>query len=111
VRVYFPDPWPKTRQHHRRLVGGDTVAAFADRLRPGGFLHMATDDADYATAVERACVRDGRLVGGRVDRPDWRPVTRFETRAITAGRPVTDLWFVRSARVCSVDPTGVATLR
>ena len=43
VRVFFPDPWPKARHHKRRLLQPDTVALIADRLRPGGVLHAATD--------------------------------------------------------------------
>ena len=45
VRVFFPDPWPKARHHKRRLLQPDTVALIADRLRPGGVLHAATDHA------------------------------------------------------------------
>jgi tRNA (guanine-N7-)-methyltransferase len=96
VRVFFPDPWPKTRQQHRRLLGADTVAAFADRLRVGGFLHVATDNTDYATAVERMCDEERRLHGGRIDRPASRPLTRFEQRGIDAGREIVDLCYVRA---------------
>ena len=47
VRVFFPDPWPKARHHKRRLLQPDTVAMIADRLRPGGLLHVATDHQGY----------------------------------------------------------------
>ena len=55
VRVFFPDPWTKKRQHHRRLVRPDVVAAFTDRLAIGGFLHLATDIADYAAQMKTRC--------------------------------------------------------
>ena len=96
VRVFFPDPWRKVRQHHRRLVRDDVVAALVDRLRVGGELHLATDVADYADAMAIACDADGRLVGGRIERPDDRPETRFERRGLAEGRPPTDLRYRRA---------------
>ena len=93
VRVYFPDPWTKRRNHHRRLVGPDVVEALVDRLRPGGMLHLATDIADYADTMEAVCDAEPRLIGGRVDRPAWRPSTRFERRGLDAGRSPVDLLY------------------
>jgi len=95
IRVYFPDPWTKRRNHHRRLVGPDVVTALTDRLRVGGQLHLATDIADYAEAMQQVCDAEGRLVGGVIDRPDWRPPTRFELRGLDAGRSATDLIYSR----------------
>ncbi|MFM2183187.1 MAG: tRNA ((7)-)-methyltransferase [Actinomycetota bacterium] len=95
IRVWFPDPWPKQRQRHRRLLRHDVLAALVDRLRPGGWLHVATDVADYAQQVERVAAADARLGGGRIERPDWRPVTRFEDRGRREGREAVDLWFTR----------------
>lgn len=101
VHVFFPDPWPKPRQHHRRLVAADTIAAFADRLRVGGTLAMATDIADYAEAMQAAADREPRLIGGPIDRsrvighPPDRPLTRFEQRGIDEGRRATDLRYTR----------------
>ena len=51
VRVFFPDPWPKARHHERRLIQPDTVALIADRLRPGGVLHAATDHPRYTEQI------------------------------------------------------------
>ena len=95
VRVYFPDPWPKIRQRHRRLVQPDVVARLVDLLRPGGFLHLATDIDDYATQIERVCGSHPSLVGGAIERPGERPVTRYERKGIEAGRHVTDFWYDR----------------
>ena len=97
IRVWFPDPWLKQRQRHRRLVRGDVLPVLVDRLRPGGVLHVATDIADYAAQVLRVAADEPRLRGGVVPRPAWRPVTRFERRGLDAGRTVTDLWFERVA--------------
>jgi tRNA (guanine-N7-)-methyltransferase len=95
VRIYFPDPWTKRRNHHRRMVSGDVVTALCDRLRPGGQLHLATDIADYAKAMQQVCDAEPRLTGGVIDRPDWRPLTRFEQRGLDAGRAPTDLLYTR----------------
>jgi tRNA (guanine-N7-)-methyltransferase len=99
IRIFFPDPWTKRRNHHRRLVGADVVAALADRLRAGGTLHLATDIADYADAMESACATDPRLTGGRIARPEWRPLTRFEQRGIDAGRSPVDLRYTIASGV------------
>jgi tRNA (guanine-N7-)-methyltransferase len=92
VRIWFPDPWPKQRQRHRRLVRPDVVGALAGRLRAGGRVHLATDDVDYSLQMQRACVSAG-LVGGVIERPPWRPVTRFEQRALAEGRAPIDLLY------------------
>ena len=95
IRIYFPDPWTKRRNFHRRLVAPDVVAALIDRLRIGGQLHLATDIADYAEAMEQVCDAEPRLAGGVIDRPEWRPLTRFEQRGLDAGRSPTDLLYTR----------------
>lgn len=96
VRIFFPDPWKKTRQHHRRLVREDVVGALVDRLEVGGELHLATDIADYAALMERVCDAEPRLDGGIVARPVERPLTRFEQRGLDEGRPPTDLRYTRT---------------
>ncbi len=65
VRVFFPDPWPKARHHKRRLLQPDTVALIADRLRPGGVLHAATDHAGYAEQIAEVGDAEPRLRASR----------------------------------------------
>jgi tRNA (guanine-N7-)-methyltransferase len=96
VRIFFPDPWTKRRNHHRRLVNHDVVAALTDRLRVGGTLHLATDIADYADSMRAVCDAEPRLSGGAIERPTWRPLTRFEQRGLDAGRNPLDLLYTRS---------------
>jgi len=98
VRVLFPDPWPKTRHHKRRLLRPDRLAFLASRLAPGGTLHVATDWAPYAEEARDAVDAEPLLVnphGGFAPRPAHRPVTRFEERARAEGRPTFDLVAVR----------------
>lgn len=90
VRVFFPDPWPKSRHHKRRLVSEPFLVQVAERLAPGGRLHVATDWADYAGQVQQlltACLHFTDPVHDRAG----RPVTRFERRGLAAGRPAVDL--------------------
>lgn len=96
VRIFFPDPWTKQRQHHRRLVRSDVVSALVDRLEIGGELHLATDIADYAELMERVGDDEERLDGGVIERPDARPATRFEQRGLDEGRAPTDLLYRRT---------------
>ncbi len=93
VRLWFPDPWPKNKQRHRRLFRPDVVPALVDRLRDGGTLHVATDIADYARQVIDVAAGEPRVRGGVVPRPEWRPLTRFEQRGLAAGRTPTDLLY------------------
>ncbi|MFI6266457.1 tRNA (guanosine(46)-N7)-methyltransferase TrmB [Micromonospora sp. NPDC051006] len=94
VHIFFPDPWPKARHHKRRLVQPAHVALLRSRLAPGGTLHCATDWAEYAEVMRATLDADPELVdphGGFAPRPAHRPVTKFERRALTAGRPIFDL--------------------
>jgi tRNA (guanine-N7-)-methyltransferase len=97
IRIYFPDPWPKARHRHRRMVSDAHVDRFVDALVPGGDLHVATDIDDYARQVRRVCDEHPSLAGGVIARPDWRPVTRYERRGIAAGRAIVDLLYRRTA--------------
>ncbi|MBY6412932.1 tRNA (guanosine(46)-N7)-methyltransferase TrmB [Rhodococcus sp. BP-252] len=98
VRVFFPDPWPKARHHKRRLLQGPTFAMIADRLKPGGVLHVATDHAEYAEWIAEAGNAEPRL-----SVLDWespmtheRPVTKFEGKAQLVGSSVTELIWGKS---------------
>jgi tRNA (guanine-N7-)-methyltransferase len=98
VHVFFPDPWQKKRHHKRRLVNAGFVALVADRLKPGGVLHCATDWEDYALhmlAVLEASARLRNQAGkGCIgERTAGRPLTKFEARGQRLGHGVWDLLF------------------
>ncbi|MFI6098420.1 tRNA (guanosine(46)-N7)-methyltransferase TrmB [Lentzea sp. NPDC051213] len=99
VRIFFPDPWPKKKHHKRRLVQPEFVSLLASRLSPGGVLHLATDWEHYAEQMLEVCSGE-RLLTNMFDdwapRPDWRPVTKFEQRAVNEGRVSHDLMFKRN---------------
>ena len=99
VRIYFPDPWPKKRHHKRRLITAPFVSLVASRLQPGGTLHLATDWASYADQMLAVCTAEPSLVNEYADwapRPEWRPITKFESRAQADGRVCRDLLFTKS---------------
>ncbi|MFV2100765.1 tRNA (guanosine(46)-N7)-methyltransferase TrmB [Micromonospora sp. LOL_024] len=98
VHVFFPDPWPKSRHHKRRLIQPAHVARLRSRLAVGGTLHCATDWAEYAESMRATLDADPGLVNphdGYAPRPAHRPVTRFERRALAVGRPIADLIYLR----------------
>ena len=92
IRVFFPDPWPKRRQRGRRLIRPDVIEQLVPLLRLGGTLHLATDVDDYAAQMEAVCDAPA-LAGGVIERPMWRPVTRYEQRAIDEGRRPVELLY------------------
>ncbi len=102
VRVFFPDPWPKSRHHKRRLLQPATVALIADRLRPGGVLHAATDHAEYAAQIAEVGDAEPRLrrIGADLDAglpmSVARPVTKYEGKARHAGSSVAELLWERA---------------
>lgn len=98
VHIFFPDPWPKLRHHKRRLIQPPFVALLSERLRPGGYLHVATDWAHYAEQVLAVLAAESRLentVLGYAPRPDYRPLTKFEQRGLRLGHAVHDIIFRR----------------
>lgn len=108
VRIYFPDPWHKKRHGKRRLVQPGFAALLADRLAPGGLLHLATDWAPYAEHMwdvldALPALRNVAGPRGAVERPAWRPQTHFETRGQKLGHGVWDLLYRREP-----DTTGNA---
>jgi tRNA (guanine-N7-)-methyltransferase len=100
VHVFFPDPWPKARHHKRRIISPARVALLRERLRPGGVLHCATDDGGYAASMLEVLGADPGLRNrhpGYAPRPAHRPLTKFELRAVNAGRTAYDLIFERTS--------------
>lgn len=129
IHIYFADPWHKKRHHKRRLIQSNFVKLLISRLKPGAYLHLATDWHNYAeqmllvlnanpdlinTSTEQIKVETFAIaecataleIGnefkptveqlnaehpGYVERPAYRPITKFETRGIKLGHGVWDL--------------------
>lgn len=112
IRVFFPDPWPKSRHHKRRLLQPSAFALFADRLIDGGVIHIATDHAEYAGYIAESGDGEPLLTRLPVGTPNEvreaavanspmrhdRPRTKFEMKAEEQGRAVTELLWRRNNR-------------
>jgi tRNA (guanine-N7-)-methyltransferase len=99
VHIFFPDPWHKKRHHKRRLIQPDFVAQLANKLKSSGYLHLATDWADYARQMLDVLSANLDLVNtadGYAPRPEYRPLTKFEKRGVRMGHAVWDLIFRKS---------------
>jgi len=101
VFLLFPDPWPKTRHHKRRFVQMDMLDRLARVMRKGAEFRFATDHLGYlAWALERLSAHSEFAWLARSPE-DWRqrpadwPQTRYEAKAMAAGRTCTYLRFVR----------------
>ena len=64
VHVYFPDPWWKKRHHKRRLFTPSFAVQCARVVRPGGWLHFASDVAEYFAEITAMLTGQGA----------WRPI-------------------------------------
>ncbi len=96
IHIFFPDPWPKSRHHKRRLIQPALIARLCDLLKVGGYIHVATDWEDYATQILHVLNHEPQLANTAVEyapRPDYRPLTKFEQRGLKLGHDVWDLIF------------------
>jgi tRNA (guanine-N7-)-methyltransferase len=108
-RLYlmFPDPWPKSRHVKRRFMHPENIALAARALRPGGIWRIATDDPTYqAWTAEILSLQDAFEVPPPVtERPEGWPPTRYEAKALKAGRQPMYWSLIRrqfaDGRVCS----------
>lgn len=128
IHIYFADPWHKKRHHKRRLIQAEFVKLLVSRLKPGAYLHLATDWHNYAEQMLLVLNAESALVNtsaeqvqvetftaedvaksedskefrptleqlsakhpGYVERPAYRPITKFENRGIKLGHGVWDL--------------------
>ncbi len=103
AHIFFPDPWHKSRHHKRRLIQPPFVNRLARRLKPGAYLHLATDWEPYAEQMHAVLSAEPLLRNsatatseyGSVPKPDYRPLTKFEHRGLKLGHGVWDFVFHR----------------
>jgi tRNA (guanine-N7-)-methyltransferase len=107
VHIFFPDPWHKKRHNKRRLIQQPLIAKLAARLKPGAYLHCATDWEPYAEQILAVLSAEPLLQNtvptdlaaglGYAPKPFYRPLTKFENRGIKLGHGVWDIVFKRVA--------------
>jgi len=98
VHIFFPDPWHKKRHHKRRLIQAEFVRLLCAKIKPGGYLHVATDWQEYAEWVLEVLQAESMLKNTAqeyAEKPAYRPLTKFENRGIKLGHGVWDLVFSR----------------
>ena len=98
IYIFFPDPWHKKRHHKRRIIQTSFVEQLWQKLQANGILHYATDWEDYAQhmmTVMQPVEGFTNLAGSGnfSERPDYRPITKFEQRGLRLGHGVWDLIF------------------
>ncbi|MFH1044253.1 MAG: tRNA (guanosine(46)-N7)-methyltransferase TrmB [Pseudomonadota bacterium] len=96
AHIFFPDPWPKKRHHKRRLIQPGLVALLASRLAPDAYLYAATDWQEYAEQILAVFSAEPALANtapGFAPRPDYRPLTKFESRGLKLGHGVWNVIF------------------
>ena len=93
--IFFPDPWPKRRQHKRRLLQPSFIEILSSKIKHGGRINIATDWLPYAQEIEKNFAANSDFTGGVISRPEWRPLTKFESKGITKEHVVTDLQYRR----------------
>ncbi len=102
VHIFFPDPWHKARHNKRRLIQSPFIAKLVQKIKPGGYIHVATDWQDYAEQVLEVLSGEPLLQNTASDyalRPEYRPLTKFEQRGLRLGHGVWDLIFTRRQAV------------
>ena len=98
VHVFFPDPWPKKRHHKRRLIQAAFTKLLAQKLKPGGYLHCATDWQEYAEHMLLVLQQEPTLdnsAAAYAPRPDYRSESNFERRGLKLGHGVWDILFTK----------------
>jgi len=105
VYLFFPDPWRKKRHHKRRLVQTEFLNLLAKKMKPGGYLYIATDWQNYAQHILQLLPttpywKNSIENNGFAPRLPERPLTKFEKRGIRLGHEVWDLLIVCVNCVC-----------
>ena len=95
IHLFFPDPWPKKKHNKRRIVNAGFLALIHPKIKKGGFIHIATDWVPYANSIQEVFAGSTLFTGGVIDKPEWRPVTRFEGQGIDKDHAVNDMMYTK----------------
>jgi tRNA (guanine-N7-)-methyltransferase len=96
IHLYFPDPWPKKKHNKRRIVNEGFLQLIHPKIKNGGFIHIATDWVPYAESIQEVFAASTLFAGGVIDKPEWRPVTRFEGQGIDKDHAVKDMLYKKA---------------
>jgi tRNA (guanine-N7-)-methyltransferase len=94
IQIFFPDPWHKTRHHKRRLIQPEFLDLLAQKLKPGGFVHIATDWKDYAEHILSVFEQSEYFKKtSDTDPIPHRPKTKYELRGERLGHVIYDFYY------------------
>jgi tRNA (guanine-N7-)-methyltransferase len=96
IHLFFPDPWPKKKHNKRRIVNEGFLALIHPKIKKGGYIHVATDWVPYAESIQQVFAGSTLFTGGVIDKPEWRPVTRFEGQGIDKDHAVNDMMYIKA---------------
>jgi tRNA (guanine-N7-)-methyltransferase len=96
IHLFFPDPWPKKKHNKRRIVNEGFLGLIHPKIKEGGFIHIATDWVPYAISIQEVFASSTLFTGGVIDKPEWRPVTRFEGQGIDKDHAVNDMMYLKA---------------
>jgi len=101
VQIFFPDPWPKKKHNKRRIIQSEFIKHIIGKLKPGGFIHVATDWAPYAEHIIEVLNNESGLSSGEESSLKHhlvgsRPDTRFENRGKKLGHAICDVVYIRN---------------
>ena len=100
VQLFFPDPWHKKRHHKRRIVQPAFLDLVSRVLQPGGFFHAATDWGNYAEhirdMIKQHPLLDNTSANDFIEKPNNRPLTKFEQRGQRLGHGVWDIMAINN---------------
>ena len=98
LHLFFPDPWPKSGHHKRRLVQPGFTELIAPVLATDAYMYIVTDWQDYAEQMLELLDQAPELINsypGFAPRQDWRPQTAFERKGLQQGRHIYEIYFRR----------------
>ena len=95
IHLFFPDPWPKKKHNKRRIVNEGFLSLIHPKIKKGGFIHIATDWVPYAVSIQEVFAGSSLFTGGVIEKPEWRPVTRFEGQGIDKDHAVNDMMYTK----------------
>jgi tRNA (guanine-N7-)-methyltransferase len=95
IHLFFPDPWPKKKHNKRRIINENFLSLIHPKIKKGGFIHIATDWVPYAVSIQEVFAASTLFTGGVIEKPEWRPVTRFEGQGIDKDHAVNDMMYLK----------------
>lgn len=90
--ILFPDPWPKSKHHKRRLINLEFLDFLSQKVKSRGKLIIATDHDSYKTWILSTLAEDKNFQWLAKEKkdwqqfPDWWIITKYQRKAAAEGR-------------------------